>query len=418
MEYSIQELSKSKVEIAISISKEKWSESIKKAYEKTKFQYSVEGFRKGKVPMSVLTKRYGMEIFYEDALDIALSEHYGAIIENDKLDVIGRPDVDIKEVSEDGVKAVITTAIKPSFALGQYKGLEIKKNRVRVTEAEIMAEIDKELDSRGRLVDKGEISEIAEGDIITLDYKGSVDEVYFEGGTAEDQILEIGSNTFIPGFENQMIGMKIGEEKNINVKFPEQYAPELAGKDAVFEVKVKAIKTKELPELDDEFVKDISDTLNTVEEWKKEIKAKITENKKKEAEYQLENTIMDTICDNTEIEIPECMVEEELDYRIQELEKSMQGYGLKFEDYLKYANTTVEKIKEEKREEALKNIKTRLVMEELMKIENINVTPEEVNAEFDKLPEENKTSHEMSYIANQMLVDKFFAFLKENNDIK
>lgn len=418
MEYSVQELSKSKIEIAINITKEEWNDSIKKAYEKTKFQYSIEGFRKGKVPMNVLVKRYGAEIFYEDALDIALSEHYNSIIEKDKIEVISRPDVDVKEVSEDGVKAVITTAIKPNFTLGQYKGLEIKKTKVRVTEAEINEVMKKEQESRGRLVDKEEGGEVATGDIITLDYSGSIDGVKFDGGTAQDQTLEIGSNTFIPGFESQLVGAKVGESKDINVTFPKEYAPELAGKDAVFAVTVKAIKTKELPEIDDEFVKDISETLNTVEEWKKEIKTTISEDKKKEADAQLENTIMETIANNTEIDIPECMVEEELDYRIQELERSMQNYGLKFDDYLKYTNTTVEKIKEEKRDEALKNIKFRLVMEEIMKEEKITVTPEELNAEIDKLPEERKNSQEMSYIANKMIVDKLFDFLKSNNEIK
>lgn len=418
MEYSVQELSKSKIEIALSISKEEWASAIKKAYEKTKFQYSIEGFRKGKVPMSVLIKRYGSEIFYEDALDIALSEHYGSIIEKDKMDVIGHPDVDVKEVSEDGVKAVITTAIRPSFTLGQYKGLEIKKSKVKVTEAEIEEVIKKEQESRARLVEKEEGATVASGDIITLDYSGSTDGEKFEGGTAEDQTLEIGSNTFIPGFETQLIGMKVGESKDINVTFPKEYAKELAGKDAVFAVSIKAIKTKELPTLDDEFVKDISETLNTLDEWKKEIKATITENKKKEAENQLESKFMDTIADNTELEIPECMVDEELDYRINELERSMQNYGLKFEDYLKYTNTTVEKIKEEKKEEAIKNIKYRLIMEEIMKTENITVTPEELNAEIDKLPEEQKNSQQMSYLANQMIVDKLFDFLKSNNTIK
>jgi trigger factor len=417
MEYSVQELSKTKLEIALNISKEEWTEAVKKAYEKTKFQYSVEGFRKGKVPMNVLAKRYGVEIFYEDALDIVLSEKYGEIIEKDKLEVIGKPDVDVTEVTEDGVKAVIKTAIKPVFELGQYKDLEIKKPKVRVTEAEIKAEMDKEIESRGRLVDKAEDSVVANGDIITLDYSGSVDGVKFEGGTAENQTLEIGSNSFIPGFEAQMVGMKIGEGKDIKVTFPTEYTPELAGKEAVFAVSVKGIKTKELPTLDDEFVKDVSEELNTVDEWKKEIKAKLTAAKKKDADYELENIIMEAVSKNTEVEIPDCMIEEELDYRVQELENSMKMYGLKFEDYLKYSNTTVEKIKEEKRPEAEKNIKFRMVMEEIMKVEKITVDPEEVSAEFAALPEERKTSQEMNYLANQKIVDKLFTFLKDNNNI-
>lgn len=418
MEYSIQELSKAKIEIALSVSKEEWAQAVNKAYEKTKHQFAVEGFRKGKVPMNIIVKRYGIEIFYEDALDIALNEHYGKIIENDKLDVIGRPDVDIKEVSEDGMKAVITTAIRPRFTLGQYKGLSFIKPEINVTSEEIESVMKREQEARGRLVDKAEGAQVTTGDIITLDYSGSVDGVKFEGGTAEDQTLEIGSNTFIPGFESQLVGMKVGETKNIDVTFPTEYTPELAGKAAVFEVSVKAIKNKELPAIDDEFVKDISDKLNTVDEWRKEIETTIADSKAKNAEYELENSMMDAIANNTEIEIPECMVEEELDYRIEELARSMQGYGIKFDDYLKYTNTTVEQLKNEKKEEAYKNIKYRLVMEEIMKQENITVTPDELNVEFDKLPEAQRNSQQMSYLANKLIVDKLFDFLKNNNEIK
>lgn len=418
MEYSIQHLSKSKVEIAIDINKEEWASEVRKAYEKNKFKYSVEGFRKGKVPMSVLVKRYGIEVFYEDAIDEALSKHYSEIIKNDKLEVVGNPDVDLKEVSEDGMKAVITVAVKPEFELGQYKGLSFKKGSTRVMAKEIQEVIDKELNSRARLVEKTE-GEVVNGDTVVLDYSGSVDGVKFEGGTAENQRLEIGSKTFIPGFEDQLVGMKIGESKDINVTFPKEYhAPELAGKDAVFAVTIHEIHSKELPELDDEFVKDIDDELNTVEEWKAKIKANIAAKKAENAAAKLENDIIDTIVKNTEIEIPECMVEEELDYRIQELEQSMAQYGLKLTDYLQYAGTTVEKIKEEKRDEAVKNIKSRLVIEAIIKAENIEVTPEELNAEFDKLDEKSRNTQQMSYLANKLIIDKLFDFLKSNNEVK
>lgn len=417
MEYSIQHLSKSKVEIAIDVSKEEWASEVRKAYEKNKFKYSVEGFRKGKVPMSVLVKRYGIEVFYEDAIDEALSRHYSDIIKNDNLEVVGNPDVDLKEVSEDGLKAVITVAVKPEFELGQYKGLSFKKGSTRVMAKEIQEVIDRELNSRARLVEKTE-GEVVNGDTVVLDYSGSVDGVKFEGGTAENQRLEIGSGTFIPGFEDQLVGMKIGESKDINVTFPKDYAPELAGKDAVFAITIHEIHSKELPELDDEFVKDIDDELNTVAEWKAKIKADIAAKKAANADAKLENDIIDTIVKNTEIEVPECMVEEELDYRIQELEQSMAQYGLKLTDYLQYAGTTVEKIKEEKRDEAVKNIKSRLVIEAIIKAENIEVTPEELNAEFDKLDEKSRNTQQMSYLANKLIIDKLFAFLKSNNEVK
>ncbi len=417
MEYSIQKLSKSKVEIAINVTKEEWAEDVKQAYEKNKYKYSLEGFRKGKVPMNVLINRFGKEFLYEDALDETLSKHYPEIIKNDNLEVVGDPDVDLKEVSEDGLKAVITVAVKPEFTLGQYKGLTFKKESTKVTAKEVQAVIDRELNNRARLVEKTE-GEVVKGDTVVLDYSGSIDGVKFEGGTAEKQRLEIGSGAFIPGFEDQLIGMKAGESKDITVTFPKDYTEDLAGKEAVFAITVHEIHSKELPVLDDEFVKDIDDELNTVAEWKAQIKKELAPKKEENAEAKLENDMIDAIVKNTEIEIPECMIEEELDYRIQELEHSMSQYGLKFEDYLKYTGTTVEDIKKEKREEAVKNIKSRLVIEAILKEEKIEVTPEELNAEFDKLDEKEKNPQYMSYLANKLVIDKLFAFLKDNNEIK
>ncbi len=417
MEYSIQKLSKSKVEIAINVTKEEWAEDVKQAYEKNKYKYSLEGFRKGKVPMNVLINRFGKEFLYEDALDETLSKHYSEIIKNDNLEVVGDPDVDLKEVSEDGLKAVITVAVKPEFTLGQYKGLTFKKESTKVTAKEVQAVIDRELNNRARLVEKTE-GEVVKGDTVVLDYSGSIDGVKFEGGTAEKQRLEIGSGAFIPGFEDQLIGMKAGESKDITVTFPKDYTEDLAGKEAVFAITVHEIHSKELPVLDDEFVKDIDDELNTVAEWKAQIKKELAPKKEENAEAKLENDMIDAIVKNTEIEIPECMIEEELDYRIQELEHSMSQYGLKFEDYLKYTGTTIEDIKKEKREEAVKNIKSRLVIEAILKEEKIEVTPEELNAEFDKLDEKEKNPQYMSYLANKLVIDKLFAFLKDNNEIK
>lgn len=417
MEYSIQKLSKSKVEIAINVTKEEWAEDVKQAYEKNKYKYSLEGFRKGKVPMNVLINRFGKEFLYEDALDETLSKHYSEIIKNDNLEVVGDPDVDLKEVSEDGLKAVITVAVKPEFTLGQYKGLTFKKESTKVTAKEVQAVIDRELNNRARLVEKTE-GEVVKGDTVVLDYSGSIDGVKFEGGTAEKQRLEIGSGAFIPGFEDQLIGMKAGESKDITVTFPKDYTEDLAGKEAVFAITVHEIHSKELPVLDDEFVKDIDDELNTVAEWKAQIKKELAPKKEENAEAKLENDMIDAIVKNTEIDIPECMIEEELDYRIQELEHSMSQYGLKFEDYLKYTGTTVEDIKKEKREEAVKNIKSRLVIEAILKEEKIEVTPEELNAEFDKLDEKEKNPQYMSYLANKLVIDKLFAFLKDNNEIK
>lgn len=418
MEYSVKEISKAKREISITVDKNGWEEAIKKAYQKTKHNYSLEGFRKGKVPMNVLVGRYGEEMFYEDALDIALSESYSEILDKEKLEVVCQPDVDIKEINKEGFKAVLKVEVKPEIVLGKYKDLEITKPKVEVTEADIEKEVEQERQKRSRLIEKEDENAVIEkGDVITLDYSGSVDGEKFEGGTANDQTLEIGRGTFIPGFEDQMIGMKKGESKDLNITFPKDYTPELAEKNAVFAVTVKDIKKKELPDIDDDFVKDISDELNTLEEWKKDIKEKLLKSREQAAAAELENIFMETIEKTSEIEVPESMIKEELEYRIKELEQSMQMYGLKLEDYLKYSGTTVEKIKEERRDETVKNLKYRFIMEEIMKREKITVTPEEVNKKMEELPEDRKNSQEMGYIANQMIVDKLFDFLKENNKL-
>ena len=416
MEYSIQKLSKSKIEIAVNIEKEEWEKYIKDTYEKNKFKYSVEGFRKGKVPMSVLINRYGKSFFFEDALDDAMDKAYGEVIEKENLHVIASPDVDLKSLGEDGTKFVITVIVKPEFELGQYKGLTFEKEQVTVSDEEVTAEMDRVRESRARMVEKDTPAE--NGDTVIIDYSGSIDGVKFDGGTAEKQSLELGSGTFIPGFEDQVVGMKKEEQKDIEVTFPEDYgSKDLAGKKAVFAITVHEVQKKELPELDDEFVKDIDDELNTVDEWKEKIKAQILDTKAKNAEVKLENAIVEKVAENTEIEIPEAMIEEELDYRIQDFENNLKQYGLKMNDYLKYTNSSVEKMKEEQRDEAVRNVKIRLVLEEICKKENLTVTPEEIQSQIQGI-DEKQMQQAVNYYANKLLTDKLLTFLKENNDIK
>ena len=417
MEYSVQKLSKSKVEVAINIAKEEWENYIKEAYIKNKHNYVIEGFRKGKVPMNLLLNRYGKEYFYEDALDIALDKSYEEVLNKENFEVVARPEVDIKELSDDGVKVVITMIVKPEFELGQYKGLTVKKEEIVVTDEEIDAVINKELNDRARLIEKETIAE--NGDTVMIDYSGRIGETKFEGGTAKNQPLELGSGTFIPGFEEQVVGMAKGETKDITVTFPENYgSTDLAGKEAIFEITVNSIQAKEVPQLDDEFVKDIDDELNTVEEWKEKIRTNIQIQKETNAEYKVENDLVDAIVNNTEIEIPDCMIEEELDYRIQEMEQQMAQYGIKFEDYLKYTGETVENIKESKKEEAVRNIKVRLVLEEICKKENITVSADEIKDKLADIKDEQQLRQATNYYANQIVTDKLFAFLKENNDIQ
>lgn len=418
MEYSLQHLSKTKVEISLSVGKEEWEEQVKASFNKNKFKYSLPGFRKGKVPFNVLVKNYGIEYFYEDAIDDCLNKQYGEILDKEKLEVIDRPQVDIKEVSQEGLKATITVVIAPEVVLGQYKGLTFKRDDTAATDEEIDNAMKREQEKRARLITKDGAAE--EGDTVVLDYSGSTDGKKFEGGTAENQTLELGSHSFIPGFEEQVVGMKAGESKDINVTFPKEYHADLAGKDAVFAITVHEVQKKELPVIDDEFVKDIEDEISTVAEWKEKIAKEIADRKTQNADAKLENDILDAVIKNTEMEIPDVMVEEEIDYRLHELENRIKGYGMKFEDYLKYTGTTVEKIRADEKEAALHNVQGRLVIEQICKDEKITVTAEDIKAKLSEqgMDETKAKADYINYLANTMMVEKLFNFLKENNTIE
>ena len=427
MEYSIQKLEKSKVEIALSVEGEEWTACIKEVYNQNKHQYKMEGFRPGKVPFNVLVKRYGVEVFFEDAIDYALNKYYGEILDKEKeLEVIARPDVDIKAIDSDCMKAVLTVATYPEFELGQYTGLEIKKVVAKVKKEEIDAEITRVQEANCRWVDVTDRA-VENGDKIILDYSGAIDGVKFEGGTAEKQPLDIGSGQFIPGFEEQLIGVKIGETKEVKVTFPQEYhAVDLAGKEAIFTCTVHEIKFKELPALDDEFAKDVSE-FDTFAEYKASIKAKLTEAAKEKARYEEENKLVETLVKNTQIDIPDALIEDELDRMLAELEGRMSMYGLRFEDYLKYTGTTVEALKKERREDAVSSVHSRLVLEAIIKKENLNVTPEEFNAEIENLAKEadkdveeyKKTLNQQmaASVMNKIMSDKLFDFLRKNNTI-
>ncbi len=417
MQYSVQELSETKIEIAINIEKEEWNLYVKKAYELKKHEFSIEGFRKGKVPMSVLVNRYGAEVFYEDAIDSAMNKTYTQILEENKYEVVSRPELDVTDVSEDGLKAVITVVLKPKFEVATYTGLDFDKPSVEATEEEVDKVVDGELQQRSRLIEKE--GESANGDTVVIDFVGSVDGVKFEGGSAEGFSLELGSGTFVPGFEEQLVGVNAGDEKDVTVTFPKEYEPSLAEKEAVFAVTVKEVQAKELPVLDDEFVKDIDDEASTVEEYKAKVKKNLDVKKAEQADAMVDNMIMEAIVNATELSIPDCMVEEELDYQIQDLERTMsQQYGLNFADYLKYTGATVESIREERKAEAEKSIKYRLVMEAILVKENISVTIEEIDEAYNALPEERQKPEIKGMLANNIVLDKLFKFLKENNNIK
>lgn len=427
MEYSVQKLEKSRVEIAVSVDKEEWDACIFEAYKKNKAHYRIEGFRPGKVPFSVIEKRYGKEVFYEDATDFALNKYYSEILKDNKdLEPVARPDVDIKDVSDEGIKFVLTIEVSPTFEMPAYKGLTIEKTPVMVDDGDVEKELERRREQACRWIDITD-RPAANGDRVIIDYSGSVDGVKFEGGTAEKQTLDLGSNAFIPGFESQVEGMNVRETKDINVKFPEEYhAQELAGKDAVFTVTLHEIKFKELPALDDEFAKDVSE-FDTLEEYKKSIRDKMVESATARAKFEDENKLVDAITASANIELPDSMVENEIDRLVNELEMRMSYSRIKLEDYLKYTGTTLETLRAERREDAAKAVKSRLILEKIIETEKIDVTKEEFDEEMQKAADKAGKSlddfkksldrQDFARIMNGLMSDKLFAFLLANNTV-
>lgn len=420
MKYEI-ERSKGEVKISFTADGEEWEKEVQNAYNKNKFKYSVPGFRKGKIPRKVLETHYGAGIFFDDAFNAVASKGYAqALGENQDIIPVDEPKVDIQEfIAKEGdrLKFSMVVTVKPEVTLGDYKGLKVPKAEYPVAKKDVDDEINAARERASRTV-KVEDRAVQSGDTVVLDYSGSVDGKKFDGGTAEKQNLVIGSNSFIPGFEDQMIGMKIGETKDLNVKFPDDYhAEELKGKDAVFTVTVHEISVKELPELNDEFAKDVS-SCETLDEYRKSIEKRLTEQNENRADAENKNKMVEMIAENAKVDIPECMVEEELDYMLRDFEyrlSYMYG-GMKIDDYFKYTGSSREDFKKDRRDEALKAVKTRLVLQEIIKAEKIEVTDADVdeqlkkNAEIAQKPlEEYKKSvseHNIEHVRNDLLVKK------------
>lgn len=425
MEYSVQKIGGSRVEIAFKINDVEWNNCIQEAYKKNKQRYKLEGFRAGKVPFKLLVNRYGIEIFYEDAMDYALNYYYGEILDKEhELKTIASPEVDVKTVDEKGLSAVFTVSVMPEFELAQYKGLKFDKVTFEVTDTDVDTELEKLREKYAKWTTRTD-RKVKHGDKITLDYSGTVDGVQFEGGTAENQTLDIGSGQFIPGFEDQLIGAEIGVEINVEVQFPEAYHnDDLSGKDAIFKCTVKDIREKELPSLDDDFAKDLGE-FDTIEEQKVDIKTKLTERAKERARYQEDDIIVKKIVDETKFEVPDTLVDNELDRLINDFSMRMAYSGIRFDDYLKYIGSDLEKFKEEHRNEAVESVKTRLILEKIIETESIDVSNDEIESEIEKLAQnEKKTIKEvkeslkdygMHQIINRLLGEKLFDFLRNNN---
>ncbi len=394
MNYQLISNEKSVATIRVTVPVAKFEDAINAAYNKSKAKFAVPGFRKGKVPKNIIEKQYGESVFFEEALDIILPEAYSSAIDELKLDVVARPDIDIVEMAK-GKDLVFdaVVGVKPEVKLGQYKGVEAKKVDGEVTEEVLMAELEKSREMNARLVSI-ENRAVENGDTLTIDYKGFVGTEQFEGGTAENQTLVIGSGQFIPGFEEQLVGKNIGDDAVVNVSFPAEYhAPNLAGQDAKFEVKIHGIKVKEVPALDDEFAKDTSE-FDTLDALKADLKAQLEEGAAKNAEFATRDNVVDAVVANLEADIPAGMVDMEIEGMLRDFDYQLRQQGLDLENYLKFTGSKLEDLKGQMRNDAEIRVKTALVLEEVAKLENVEVTEADIEAELTRIAEAQKTDIE------------------------
>lgn len=419
---------KNQAVIDLEISKEAIDKATEDVFKRTKGKYSVPGFRKGKAPMRVVEQFYGSGIFFEDAFNEVFPAVYEAAVKEHGITPVDRPEIELDDITDDGVvKCKVTVTLMPEVKLGKYEGIKLDAVEYNVSDEEVDHEIKHAQDHASRFIDIDDRA-VKNGDTVGLNYSGSVDGVKFDGGTAENQTLEIGSGSFIPGFEEQMIGMNIGEEKALNVKFPEDYhAEDLKGKDAVFDVKVLSIKEKQVPALDDDFAKDVSE-FDTFAEYKADVKAKLEERKKAQAEAEQENKMVEAVAENAEVDIPDCMIEQQIDEQIRDMEMRMSYQGLKLDDYLKYTGMTMQQLRDMYKDGAKKTVKIRLVLAEIIKAEKIEATDEEINAEIDKYAanygaqgeefKKNITDDQKNYFKEVAVMNNTLAFLKEKNPAK
>ena len=407
--------------LTITVDKDAFVKALNDAYHKTASRYPVPGFRKGKAPRRVIEANYGAMVFYDEAFDLCWAEPYDAAVKEHELTPVDRPSVvDIPTMSEiEGITYVAEVQLKPEVTLGQYKGIAVKKQAYTVTDEEVDNALKTEQTKQVRYEDVDRPVEM--GDRIILDYCGKVDDVAFEGGTAENQTLDIGSNTFIPGFEEQLVGVNPGEEKDIHVTFPEEYhAENLKGKPAVFTCKVKTVQKKELPEIDDEFIKDISEQ-DTVAEWKENKKQELLKAREAAAKSARENELLEKAADNATVDIPDCMVDREVQYMMQNMAYQLAASGIKLEDYFKYMGTDKEKMEAMYRPDAKQRVKVELVIEAIKRAENIEASEEEIEEAIalyaaqngltkEKLME-TLTDDDKAYFADRACADKIVNLL-------
>ena len=390
MSLQVEKMEKNMAKLTIEVAAEDLEKAMQNAYQKAKGRISIPGFRKGKAPRKMIEQMYGKGIFLEDAVNALIPEHYSKALAECDLEIVSQPTIDITQ-AEPG-KALIFTAevaTKPEVTLGDYKGVEVPKTEINVTDEDVDAEIKKEQEKNSRTInveDRGAQLQ----DVVTIDFEGSVDGVPFDGGQATEYPLTLGSNTFIPGFEDQLVGAKVGDDVDVKVTFPEEYqAKELAGKEAVFKCAVKKIEAKELPELDDDFAKDVSE-FDTLAEYKEHVKTNLVERKEHEAKRAKEDAAVDKAIENAQMDIPEAMLKTQCRQMLDDFSRRMQSQGLSMEQYFQFTGMTADKMMEDMKPQALKRIQTRLVLEKVAEVENIQPTEEEVNEEIAKMAEAYK----------------------------
>lgn len=403
MSLQVEKLEKDMAKLTIEVPAEEFEAAIKTAYNHNKGKFNIPGFRKGKAPLNMLEKMYGAGIFYEDAANAVIDASYPKAVEECEVEIVSSPEINVTQIEKG--KAFIyeaTVAVKPEVTLGQYKGIEVEKVEVVVTEDDLDAALKAEQRKNGRLVTV-EDRPVADGDNTVIDFKGYVDGKTFEGGEAVDYPLTIGSHSFIDTFEEQLIGKNVGESCEVSVTFPAEYhAPELAGKPAKFEVTIKEIKMTELPELNDEFASEVSD-FETLAEYKEDLKVKLQERKEQNAKTQTENKVIEKVVENAQMELPQPMIETQARGMVEDYARRLQSQGLNINDYMKYTGMTPEKLMEQMRPEAEKRIKTRLVLEKVVEVENVAVSDELLDENIVKMAE-----------AYQMEADKLRELLGES----
>ena len=414
------------VKLEIKIEAEKFENAIKKVYFQNAKYFNIPGFRKGKAPQNIVERYYGKEIFYEDAFNDLVPDEYEKALEENKIEAVSRPKIDIVTMKKGkDLEFIAIVETKPEVKIDKYKGIEIEKIEYTVKDKDVKDELSKMQEQNSRLVSVEDRS-VEDKDIATIDFEGFVDGVAFDGGKGENYDLEIGSGSFIPGFEEQVIGIKIGEEKEINVKFPEEYySKDLAGKDATFKVKVNGIKKKEVPELDDEFAKDVSE-FDTLKELKASIKERLEKENKEKEKYEKEDAVIKAICEKMEVEIPNGMVEIEVENMVKDMEQRISYQGLRLEQYLQFVGKTEAEFKEEYKPQAIQAIKSRLALEEIIKQEKIEATEEEISEKLEEMAKNyGKTAEDLEknenvkkYIKDGIESQKAIDMLVENAKVK